>query len=984
MRRARRRLLLLAVAVAAAVALVLTMRPILAPEASPAGDDDVAARTGPGLAGAAPAGPGLSAAPAGERAGAGTPPPAGTPPESFGPVRTVVFVGRVVDAERRPEPDAEVRLMCDVLKAAPVRTDGRGAFRVEASGRTGGRLYGRGALHVIARGDSAAVVDANFRPLDGGEEDLGTIEVAPSQSMRVRVRLGGEPAADALVRVLSMGSGTRAVEVGGGVTGPDGEARCERVPAGRACAWVSGPRGTVGLAAVLLPLERPDLPVEVGLVPGRTMRVAVAEPRVWNATDLFAEPDVLVVGAVVRPYVVSPDRGAWWPVPASSPGAAMVLATALDGETSVVGLPDDALVDLLAEAEGHLAASQEVSASQPRAVVRLPRAPRITFLLRGPGPPEGTRLRIISYGRTLDAGPARGGVVEDGRVVVEGDDPFDWGVARAPDGTIAVLETGNAAIEGHAGEFTPARRLVVRVLQTDGVPLAGVEVRALEEDRRRSLPPARTDAAGTATFDALTPGTWRVRGFASERDAGVDLGVADLANADGTIEARFEAERTLRVHASVDGERRLPSQALVLVEPAVTTAVEEDAASASLLVRVRPRETVGPARVWLRGKDVIEGTVAFAWPAAGSTLSLDLALETACAIEVAVLAHAGRRPDAFLEREEPSGAFAEAAGDARHVHRTETLVLERLRAGRYRLRDGDSDAVTGPVEVRARTPRARLLLDLERLAEVKGRVDGPPGTDFTKARIVVAGPGIDPVPDGFSGDRVSVDGTFDVLVTPDARTTLRVWHPELAALSGAGSVVVDGRREGVLLRLGEGARLVARLKDDAGAPLPDAMLEDASVFLEPGGDSAGIVERSLVPDGSGHVSAAGFAPGTVEAWVWVFPLAPRRLPRTTLGEGVTDLGDVRLDRGCAVLMRPPRVGGRAVEGFAAEAELTGPVPFSRALTADDDGVWRAAGLCAGRWRVTCSWTTRSGAPVEERRDVEVDGRTDVTVDLAAK
>src|SRR5262249_7636191 len=146
----------------------------------------------------------------------------------------------------------------------------------------------------------------------------------PTTSLRVRATAGGAPAAGAVLRAFSQGSGTRAVEVATATTGPDGEARLDGLPAGATCVWARGAGGTVGRAGVALPLERTALPVEIGLSPARALRVEVYEarrsdvPPPWNE-----EKDVPIAGAVVRALAMtaSPGPGAWWPVPAGGPGS---------------------------------------------------------------------------------------------------------------------------------------------------------------------------------------------------------------------------------------------------------------------------------------------------------------------------------------------------------------------------------------------------------------------------------------------------------------------------------------------------------------------------------------------------------------------------------------------------------------------------------------------------------------------------------------
>lgn len=439
--------------------------------------------------------------------------------------------GVVLDADGARVPDAEVFGFASLARAAPderaigpqpdseagpsARTDASGRFRLDGlvpgrevrlHARRGG-AYGPAHACTPARAEALAdvtltapsmepllvrVVDADGRPqarahVVAGESagvtgDDGVVALVPEPAeprhFAVTVRGAGTPVAAALVVLERDGSGaagtgtpgagtagpapmpTLRVDVGGTVRGrvrrPDGPR-----PTGLVVTATPGTGGARRGASVRGVVEEDGTFVVVGLAPGRH----VVEVGTVQARPAFAGEAEAVAGADDVEVVLAPVPTT---AEARDPAPFTLHVTAADG-TPVFGADVAVLADGLRRLEVE------------RGVVRLAAgASTARVRVHGAYGPDGAALPLAPV--EVEVAPTEGG---EGRVVLPG-----------------------------------ARALAGRLLDPDGRPAAGVEVRAVApepdpfavfEPTDRLVAATRTDAEGRFTLEPLADRAYDVR-----------------------------------------------------------------------------------------------------------------------------------------------------------------------------------------------------------------------------------------------------------------------------------------------------------------------------------------------------------------------------------------------------------------------------------------------------------------------------------------
>jgi hypothetical protein len=293
--------------------------------------------------------------------------------------------------------------------------------------------------------------------------------------------------------------------------------------------------------------------------------------------------------------------------------------------------------------------------------------------------------------------------------------------------------------------------------------------------------------------------------------------------------------------------------------------------------------------------------------------------------------------------------------------------------------------VSEPFEVRDGAPPIETTIDLANLAVVRGRIEAPEGTKPGSVFVVVEGVGVDMRTGYGPGRGIQRDGTFEVRFPSGRRVTIRPWHETLKPAAGeAGSVVVDGPRDGIVLRLVEGPKVRVRVLDPSGAPpIPESVAQGTLWFRRQADTPADWTGRDLTMADDGIVSAPAVSIGIVDLWVDVPPYAPRLLARRTLIDGTTELGEVRLDRGSTLILRARSPKGAPLPTLRGMAERIDLPPVSRDVLEPSSAGQppEIRGLCRGTWKLQLWWKTSKDEERTLEKDVEVDGVGDVTIDV---
>ena len=600
-----------------------------------------------------------------------------------------------------------------------------------------------------------------------------------------------------------------------------------------------------------------------------------------------------------------------------------------------------------------------------------------------PVPPDGSRLAIGRFHRV----PDREGRMEGEEIVVEGL-PAEYGVylATAEDGSLANLFLPPAGTEPlEPVSFVRPRSVEILLRDEDGNPVeaVGVGIGSHGRDRDARVVPL---VGGRAVYDGLFPsetgtGFWLLDEFNRDRD-GHGLGTVDVSGGDGRLEQVVPRPRDVAHRVRIDGRPAVPETFTLLagIEAVVRPEVEE--AAGEIRFRMRPRFpglATLPLTWWAAGYRPVQASILARCDAAGGVFRAELDLAAVPAL--ALIARVRGSPGAagLCLDAHGAGGWSLLRSDLR-VPADGTLPLEGLPPGRYRLRDPTTGVIGDPVDLSVGTEPPEAALDVVPAARVRGRVLAPEGTRWRDVRVLVEATGVDTT----MGDAVlrtpgyAVNGelAFDVPVPADRPVTLRAWHPVLSASAGKGPAVSTGEVEGVVLRLVEERVAVLR-------PAPEGAGSGWFRVRLFRGEAAGeaAAERTVHLE-NGVARFGGFEPGRYTLWFDTPGFAPKVMADVDLGEGRTDLGEVRFEAGTVLTVRLRVPEGTPWPGFDAAATPLGGPEFTRWETANRDSREAVvAGLSAGRYRVR----VRVGGLLGEwTREIEVDGVSPAAVEVEAE
>jgi hypothetical protein len=285
-------------------------------------------------------------------------------------------------------------------------------------------------------------------------------------------------------------------------------------------------------------------------------------------------------------------------------------------------------------------------------------------------------------------------------------------------------------------------------------------------------------------------------------------------------------------------------------------------------------------------------------------------------------------------------------------------------AGRYRVRDVVSGAMTDVFDVRPGEPEARARLDLRDVTLGGPEVGGVALLDgFDPASAVV-------VAVDASGRelhaRPTADGAFRFAWRGESmRLFLR--HPDADA---AGPVVeVTHPDDRVLLRLPAPVRVRVQLEP---RPLPPRAGETSPRIRFLDDDATAVLDGDVL-------RFDRRAPGTDDLWIDIAGFAPLRVGDVALHRGDNDLGAVSLPRGSAVRIRVLRRDGEVAPELVVAAIPAAGFAYQRSLRTAGRTAATLTGLGAGTFQVR-AWERFTGVSVWSAT-LDLDGTNDRDVEI---
>jgi RNA polymerase sigma-70 factor (ECF subfamily) len=900
----------------------------------------------------------------------------------------------VLDERRFPVAGARVRLHVRGLgdEEAVTGADGRARFALGAKfepSKQRASLLAWDANGRVAATDCQTRWQAAASIGDTEKRTLGVLVLSVGASLVVRAADDDGPAAGTAI-LLELGE--RRAIVFDAVTGSDGRARFERLPALAVTVSASG-AGMVGREATVLAAGR-ETELTVRLVSARRVDVRVVDGETKRPV-----PNARVsVGESIDVTHDGFDMG----VPSgrtfgmTMPFDLEIRPTDDAGRTRIVGLPPRTKCELRAEAEGFRGPQPPAPAARLAAD-----ADSITIELtslhkrqvrwpieRGEvdAPAEGALLAIRTdtvqrLGLEKTPTPPQSARIERGAVVA--DDVVDGLLllAIAPDGSIARLWIKAGEAVGTPTSFRRPRTVEVSVQDASGQPAPGIEIALCNSGNNRLLPPVKTDSNGKAVFRSL----WGQRAVA--QIANRTIGSVDLELGDGLIETRLPntSSREISVRLLVGGVPGLPAAYQVRAGTG-SGMIAEDPATGIVRVKVLPADEAQTVNVSVIAVGYQQASADA--PLDGSTI-VDIPLAVACRLSAHVTLPPHGKVRIRAERFDPETndwamgpdstvsdeRFAPNAPDGR-------FLFTGLVPGKYRVRDVVSKRVSEGVDL-AVAATSEVALDLSDIVRVRGIVELPSGLAPGYARVVIDGEGIaennwDWLGNrrGLGGQSVGKDGAFEVFVSTSHPVTLRPWHPWLTPDQKYGQYVVRGEADDVRLRLVQGDEVQTDVAGWFEKQAPRA-LRVYAYAADPSGKPDHEFEAAVV---EGIARFSGLPRGT---WtLWIDPdrmYAPIILRNVKVGPGITKV-EAKPTRGSSIRVRVLHEG-KQVPRIYIFARRKGEPTLRRELNSAREELVTLSGFDAGTFEVRIS--AGMGGPLLEQT-IELDGVRDVELELDAR
>ena len=923
---------------------------------------------------------------------------------------TTTYFGRVVDERRFPVADAQLTLWLPDRPAVDARSDADGRFEIPTAEIT---TQGTVAGGVHARdGKGRAALAPVWMWVNGGFDDSGA-DLARRDVGTIVLEPAGRVVADLRDDAGSLAGAGLWMEVGDerrlaltATTDAGGRARFEDVPAGDVVVHAIVPgrgvarataRVEAGGAAELSLRVAPVPPVEV-TVKSKESGALVPDTRV---ALMEMVPSTNASGSYKERNNTFRDYWRSFP-PTDAAGVTRLDGVELEGSFQIAVRPaagnfpswDNSFPGQCDLRNGRKV-TLWVSKPEPKSVRFAAEAGS------APVPANGTPLVLAQGARDWFGQPIAATVaVDHGEVVVESPWPWDFSFwAVAPDGAVAELRTqtdGNQQRIGFAARFEAPRRVVVTLADPDGNPCVRHRVSLRhqtasgQETRDRVK---RTDDEGRVEFTDLLPGRADLHA-ALDRDAWPDyaLGVLDLANGDGRLDAQLPGVRELVLAVRIDGEPRLPTRFSVSAERLIKSRTEEDPAKGELHLFVLEDGAGRTRTVTFTADDFPSQTIPVppAQPDAPTRLPtrLEVELTTGGTLVVRTIVTPQAWPRLKLDRydaaQDTFGDFPGMPGWIGAPNGPDgSYVFTSLAPGLYRAVDRRSGVASEAVEVFGGGRKSEVELDVKHVVIATGRVVGPAGMPVWMARVVVDD-GVQPTEPYLKSGNVNTpgygvqrDGAFRVVLPLKRAARLHAWHPWLRPSQQGGDVEVCESVDGLELALEEAPSL--QFQPASEPPIGDGTW--LRVWLA---DSA---RRDQVAAARFAVLQGGVARfGQVPTGVFDLVIdagfgAPVFRRNVELDASGGDLGRVPIPRGSQLTLELDVPDGIQKPKTYAFARRLGSVCYARGSNGAQETAPVIPGLGAGRFDVTLY---RESGDVGWRGEVEIDGVNDLTLHVAVR
>jgi len=919
---------------------------------------------------------------------------------------TTTYFGRVVDERRFPVADAQLTLWLPDRPAIDAKSDADGRFEIAtasitAQGSVAGGVHardgkGRAALAPVWMWINAGFDDSGA---DQARRDVGTIVLEPAGRVVADLRddAGNVAGAELLMEV---GDERRLALTA--TTDAGGRARFEDVPAGDVVVHALVPgrgvarataRVEAGGAAELSLRVAPVPPIEV-TVKSKESSAPIPDTRVVliesvpsrNASGSYKER-----GQTMRDYWRS------FP-PTDASGVTRLEGVELEGNFQIAVRPTT----------GHFPSWDDgfpgqVDLRSGRKVtlwVSKPETKSVRFAAEAgsaPVPADGTPLVLAQGARDWFGQPIAATVaVDHGAVVVETSWPWDFSFwAVAPDGAVAELRTQSDENEQRmpiAARFEAPRRVVVTLADPEGNPCVRHRVSLRHQtasgqgsrDRVK-----RTDDEGRVEFTDLLLGRADLHA-ALDRDAWPDyaLGVLDLANGDGRLDAQLPGVRELLLTVRIDGEPRLPTRFQVSAERLIKSRTVEDPAKGELHLFALEDGAGRTRTLSFTADDFPPQTLPVPPALPDVPTRLEVELSTGGTLVVRTIAAPQAYPRLKLDRfDAAQDAFGDFPGMPGWIGAPNgpdgSYVFTSLAPGLYRAVDRRSGVASEAVEVFGGGRRSEVELDVKHVVIATGRIVAPAGIPIWMARVVVDD-GVQPTEPYLKSGNVNTpgygvqrDGAFRVVLPLKRAARLHAWHPWLRPSQQGGDVEVSESVDGLELALEEAPSL--QFQPASEQPIGDGTWLRVWLAESARRDQVAAARIAVL---QGGVARFGQVPtGVFDLVIDAGFGAPVFRRNVELDASGGDLGRVPIPRGSQLTLELDVPDGIEKPRTYASARRLGPVNYARGSNGAQATAPVIPGLGAGRFDVTLY---RESGDVGWRGEVEIDGVNDLTMHVAVR
>jgi hypothetical protein len=614
-----------------------------------------------------------------------------------------------------------------------------------------------------------------------------------------------------------------------------------------------------------------------------------------------------------------------------------------------------------------------------------------------PPPPEGARITLgpaPGTGRELYGEPPlppREAVVRDGQVVADAIEGQGFFLGSAPDGSIAQFYVEDGKDVGLPAAFRKPRTIEVSVRDGDGAPVAGAQAQARNQGNNPLGEPATTDAAGLAKLTGLYGQLAEVEVLGPTPGAlAVEAGSVNLESGDGRVEVVLTASASMsvRLEVRIEGKAQLPPE-YQFRSLRSAKVLEEVPERGELLLELALPESGAELSLTLSAPGFLPATVKLPVVRDGSEARAVLDLERSSVLTALVTRPRGKE---WIELQIQGWSEANRTwgGVSPYFNGLSTpngpngsFRFFQLVPGRYRVFERRSKIASEPVEIVAGQAEASVSLDLEGVEWVSGRVEAPDPAELERVVVLSSRSQSSPRAAWLPGMQapegayVAADGSFKTQVKRGAPTTLRAWHPWLAPSDPDGEVVVDGGREGVVLKLVAGDQV--RIEVPQLVELRYVSAARVGLYDGPAkGEPRAWLHAPLV---DGALRFTGVARGRATLWLDAGrEYAPLVLSDVEIGEGLTDLGTAKFSRGSSLKIRQAVKEGQAAARIYVSAHCEQAPAYFRDLNSAGETVAVLSGLEAGTYSVSYGAIMGAGKGARDRQ-IELDGVNDVELEM---